>query len=197
MDVIQDKMSDEVGKKTARELNRMLAGIKKKHGSAFAYSDEDIDFVLGILDKNKHNVLKTAKETGVDGKTIKVWHNRRVIMASQKKLSEELDKTSENQTIEQLRETYEREVINAKRAILQTIVENLSLCKANRTLLATLRAINESAQTPGVSAAKTAPPPQKEGGSVLKMITQQANINIHNNGPENNRTDGDSQEPAG
>ncbi len=190
-------MSDEVGKKTARELNRMLLNIQKKHGSAFAYSDEDIDFVLDLLDKNKHNVKKTAEETGVNGKTIKVWHNRRVITASQKKLSEELDKTSENQTIEQLRETYEREVINAKRAILQTVVENISLCKANRTLLATLRAINESAQTPGVSAAKTAPPPQKEGGSVLKMIAQQANINIHNNGPENNRTDGDSQEPAG
>lgn len=196
MDVIQDKMSDEVGKKTARELNRMLAGIKKKHGSAFAYSDEDIDFVLGILDKNKHNVLKTAKETGVDGKTIKVWHNRRVIMASQKKLSEELDKTSENQTIEQLRETYEREVINAKRAILQTIVENLSLCKANRTLLSTLKVINESTQTPGAPAA-AAKNPTPQRGSILNVLTKQATINTNNNGPENNRAGGDSKEPAG
>jgi len=40
-----------------------------------SYSIEDVDKVLGVLAKNKGNVKKTARETGVAVNTLKKWKN--------------------------------------------------------------------------------------------------------------------------
>lgn len=191
-------MTDEIGKRNARNLNnRMMAVVRGKVGRPDVYTEEEKAWVLGRLEVHKFNYKKTAEITGIDYKTIKVWFNQRAMAVIEAEKKTELAETTKNMTIEQMREKYERDVINAKTAILQQIVDNMSQCKANRTLLSTLKVINESTQTPGAPAASSAKPAPAEGGSVLKMIAQQANVNINNNGPENNRAGGDSKEPAG
>ena len=72
-----------------------------------SYSIEDVDKVLGELAKNKGNVKKTARETGVSVNTLKKWKNE----------DPEKYEVIEEQTMEMIK--------NAQMVILQNQVQNL------------------------------------------------------------------------
>lgn len=184
---------------------KLVASLKEKSdrqkiqtgGRPPVYTDEEVKYVLEKFEKNKLNVRKTSAQTGVNGKTIKIWHTRYILEVSQRQAAQELAENTKDLSIVQLREDYEREVINSKMILLKRIVENLADCKDNRTLLSTLVKINESTNTEGVKSVPVkANIPAKEG-SILGVIAQQATINNNINGSENNRAGGDSEKPAG
>ena len=72
-----------------------------------SYSIEDVDKVLGKLAKNKGNVKKTARETGVAVNTLKKWKNE----------DPEKYDVIEQQTVEMIK--------NAQMVVLQQQIQNL------------------------------------------------------------------------
>jgi transposase-like protein len=180
----------------------MLAKLKGKSnnkdlkGRPPIYSDEEVNAVMKSLDQNNGNIAKTAQQTGVNGKTIKIWRNRRMLEARYIMLTREREAETKGITIEQLRENYEREVINSKSSLLKLIMENLTDCKSPRILLTALVKISETIQTPGTAATPKTPPVPPREGSIMAVVANQAVIN-NNNGPKDNRAGGDSEEPAG
>lgn len=190
-------MADQDERLDTKYINQMLKSVRSKQGKALQYSDEEIIFVLNRLKVHRFNFKRTADITGVDRKTIKVWYNRTVMEKEKQEKIKEIEADTEGMTIEQLREKYERDAINAKSAILEMVVESLKVGKyTNRTLLSNLTLINESIPAPGRTMALK-PTEDKGESSLLQMITKQATIQINNNGPENNRAGGDSKKPAG
>lgn len=178
---------------------QMLAALHEKSkntttGRPPIYSEEEVDYVIDKLRRNKYNVRKTAEQTGVNGKTIKIWYNRKVMEHQLLEQQLEAAQVAEGRPIQELREEYEREVIIAKTALLKLIVKNLRRSKSSSMLVNALAKINESSHT--TSPAKAALPAKE--GSILAVLAQQATINNNsNNGPKDNRTGGDSEEPAG
>ena len=72
-----------------------------------SYSIEDVDKVLGELAKNKGNVKKTARETGVAVNTLKKWKNE----------DPEKYEVIEEQTMDMIK--------NAQMVVLQNQINNL------------------------------------------------------------------------
>ena len=160
------------------------------------YTEEFVKIALHKLYLNQGNFRKTAREIGVDFKTLRVWHNKKMIDAVDMSKFDQVLMEEKEVPIELKRERYERKALEAKTMILDKIIELAPTFKTLAPLTKALKSVHESTtQLRVLSGAPDKEPPKIDPRqSILGILTNQ--LNIIGNGQQDDRTGGDSKEPS-
>ena len=148
----------------------------------------DEDFISKALQKlylNNSNYLKTAKEVGVNHKTLRVWQNKKMIATLELSKYDIITREEQEFSIEAKRERFERKAIDAKVIVLDRIMELVPTFRTLGPLIRALKSIHEASIVPKTALGppdKGTPPVVDPRGSIINMLTQQ--LNITPNGPK-------------
>ena len=142
----------------------------------------DEDFISKALQKlylNNSNYAKTAREVGVNGKTLRVWQNKKMIATLELSKYDIICQEEQELAIDLKRERFERKAIDAKLIVLDRIMELVPNFRTLGPLVRALKSIHESSIVPKNGFAppdKGTPPVVDPRGSIINMLTQQLNI---------------------